>query len=89
MHVIQPEPQGLVDDGERIPVIVEAVQNVDQEARMMQECGDSSDDEDYPLLGKWRDKGFGNPVIQDIRSNEYEYRENEVVQGQSILALEL
>ena len=47
---------------------------------MMEECGDSSDDEDYPLLGKWRGKGFGNPVIQDIRSNEYEYRENEVVQ---------
>ena len=27
------------------------------------------------------EKGFGNLVIQDIRSNEYEYRENEVVQG--------
>ena len=51
---------------------MEAVQNEDQEARMMEECGDSSDDEDYPLLGEWRDKGFGNPVIQDIRSNEYE-----------------
>ena len=25
-------------------------------------------------------KGFGNAVIQDIRSDEYEYRENEVVQ---------
>ena len=31
------------------------------------------------MLGEWRDKDFGNPVIQDIRSNEYEYRENEVV----------
>ena len=39
--------------------------------------GDSLDDENYPLLGEWRGKGFGNPVIQDIRSNEYEYRENE------------
>ena len=46
---------------------------------MMEECGDSSDDEYYPLLGEWRDKGFGNPVIQNIRGNEYEYRENEVV----------
>ena len=57
VHVIQPEPQGLADEGERIPGIVEAVQNEDQEARMMEECGDSSDDEDYPLLGEWRE-GF-------------------------------
>ena len=50
-------------------------------ARMIEEYGDSSDDEDYPLLGEWRDKSFGNPVIHDIRSSEYEYRDNEVVQG--------
>ena len=49
VHVIQPEPQGLADEGERIPGIVEAVQNEDQEARMMEECGDSSDDKDYLL----------------------------------------
>ena len=89
MHVIQPEPQGLADEGERIPGIVEAVQNEDQETRMMKECGGSSNDEDNPLLGEWRDKGFGNPVIQNIRGNVYEYRENEVVQGQSILAFKL
>ena len=28
-------------------------ENEDQEDRMMEECGDSSDDEDYPLLGEW------------------------------------
>ena len=52
VHVIQHEPQGLTDEGERIPGIVEAGQNKDQEARMMEECGDSSDDENYPLLGE-------------------------------------
>ena len=51
VHVIQPEPQGLADEGERIPGIVGAVQNEDQDARMMEECENSSDDEDYPLLG--------------------------------------
>ena len=56
---------------------------------MMEERGDSSDDEDYPLLGEWRDKGFGNPVIQNIRSNEYEYRENEVVQGAKYPSIEV
>ena len=40
------------------------------------------------MLGEWRDKGFGNPVIQDIRSNEYEYRENEVVQGPKYPSIE-
>ena len=88
MHVIQPEPQCLADEGERIPGIVETVQNENQEARMMEECGDSSYDEDYPLLCEWRDKGFGNPVIQDIRSNEYEYRENEVVHGAKYPSIE-
>ena len=53
VHVIQPEPQGLADEGARIREIVEAVQNEDQEVRMMEECGDSLDDEDYPLLGEW------------------------------------
>ena len=52
MYVIQPEPQGLADERERIPRIVEAVENEDQEARMMEECGDSSDDDDYTLLGE-------------------------------------
>ena len=36
MHVIEPEPQGLADEGERIPGIVEPIQNEDQEARMME-----------------------------------------------------
>ena len=40
------------------------------------------------MLGEWRDKGFGNPVIQEIRSNEYEYRENEVVQGAKYPSIE-
>ena len=52
MHVIQPEPQGLADEGGRISGIVKTVENEDQEARMMEECGDSSDDEDYLLLGE-------------------------------------
>ena len=36
VHVIQFEPQGLADEGERISRIVEAVQNEGQEARMME-----------------------------------------------------
>ena len=44
--------------------------------------GDSSDDEDdehFPVLGEWREEGFRNPVVQDIRCPEFEYRVNEVI----------
>ena len=43
----------------------------DHDAQIMEQCGDSSDDEDdehFPVLGEWREEGFGNPVVQDIRS---------------------
>ena len=56
---------------------------------MMKECGDSSDDEDYPLLGEWRGKGFGNPVIQDIRIMSMNTERMRLCRGQSILALKL
>ena len=71
----EPEPQGLADEGERIPGIVEDMEKEDQDAQIMEQCGDSSDDEDderFPVLGEWREEGFGNPVVQDIRSSEFE-----------------
>ena len=33
------------------------------------------------MLGEWREEGFGNLVVQDIKSSEFEYRVNEIVQG--------
>ena len=42
----------------------------DQDVQIMEQCGDSSDDENderFPVLGEWREEGFGNPVVQDIR----------------------
>ena len=72
----------MTDEGERIPGIVEEMEKEDQDARIMKQCGDSSDDEDderFPVLGEWREEGFGNPVVQDIRSSEFKYRVNEVV----------
>ncbi|WVZ71187.1 hypothetical protein U9M48_019803 [Paspalum notatum var. saurae] len=41
----------------------------------------SDEDEDYPIPGEWREHGFGNPVVHDAKQQEWEYRENEVVQG--------
>ena len=44
--------------------------------------------------GPWREaaghkEGFGNPVVQDIRCPEFQYRVNEVIQGQSIVPLRM
>ena len=41
---LEPEPQGLADEGERIPRIVEDMEKEDQDAQIMEQCGDSSDD---------------------------------------------
>ena len=42
----EPEPQGLADEGERIPRIVEKMEKEDQDALIVEQCWDSSDDED-------------------------------------------
>jgi len=81
-HGSQAELQGLADEGERIPSIVQQMQNEDDEFAQAQEIGEGSDeDEDYPIPGEWREYGFGNPVVHDAKQQEWEYRENEVVQG--------
>ena len=41
-----------------------------------------------PVLGEWHEEGFGNPVVQDIKSSEFEYRVNEVVQGAKYRTIE-
>ena len=43
--------------------------------------------------GPWREaagrkEGFGNPVVQDIRCPEFEYRVNEVIQGAKYRTIE-
>ena len=51
----EPEPQGLTDEYERIPRIVEDMEKEDQDVQKMEQYGDSSDDEDdgrFPVLGE-------------------------------------
>ena len=62
-----------------------------RDVTIIEQCGDSSDDEDderFPVLGEWRKEGFGNPVVQDIRCPEFEYRVNKVIQGAKYRTLE-
>src|SRR5438105_13562523 len=81
VHATEIEPQGQADEGERIPIIVEQMHNEDEEAEQMQQGGDSSDEEGDPVPAEWTEQGFGNQIVQDIRYPEWEYKENEVVQG--------
>ena len=80
-HVSEPEPQGHADEGERIPEIIEQMVNEDLEAEHMQDLDDSSDDEGYIVPAEWRERGFGNSVIQDGGRQHWEYGANVVVQG--------
>lgn len=74
------QDQGVADLGERVPSIVQEMENENLEAAQMEEYGDSSDEE-YPIPADWNNPGFGNPVAFDGRRNECDYRENEVVKG--------
>jgi hypothetical protein len=88
VNVTAPEAEGLADEGERIPGIVERMNNEDHLVQQIEENGDSSDDEEAPVPASWRDPGFGNPVVQDGRRREWEYRANEVVQGAKYATIE-
>src|SRR5207244_11602632 len=45
VHVTEIEPQGQADEGERIPIIMQQMQNEDEAAEQMQQDGESSDAE--------------------------------------------
>ncbi|WVZ66891.1 hypothetical protein U9M48_016051 [Paspalum notatum var. saurae] len=87
-NVTAPVPEGFADEGERIPGIVEQMNNEDQLVQEMEENGYSSDDEEAPMPAVWRDPGFGEHEVQDGRSREWEYRANEVVQGAKYATIE-
>src|SRR5436190_10010750 len=53
VHVTETEPQGQADEGERISIIVEQMQNEDEDAEQMQQGGDWSDEEGEQVPGEW------------------------------------
>jgi hypothetical protein len=82
-HGTEAEPQGVADEVERKPRIMEEMEEEDREAQEMEEAGDSSDEEEGRLPAEWAERSFGNPVVQGVKHQEWEYRGNEVVQGQN------
>src|SRR5438128_12667361 len=53
----------------------------DEEAEQIEQRGDSSDKEGEQVPAEWSEQGLGNYMIHDARGPEWQYRENEVVQG--------
>ena len=51
----------------------------DQAAMEMEEYEGSSDDEQHTLPREWKEHGFGNRLVEDVRHQEWEYRGNEIV----------
>ena len=81
-------PQGLTDERERIHSIVDEMEAEDQTTMEIEEYEGSSDDEQYSLPKEWKEHGFRNHVAEDVRNQEQEYRENEVVQGATYTNIE-
>ena len=43
----------------------------DQAAMEMEEYEGPSDEEQYTLPKEWKEHGFGNPVVEDVRHQEW------------------
>jgi MULE transposase domain/Domain of unknown function (DUF1979)/MuDR family transposase len=93
------EARGTADEGEIIPGIVEQMEEEDLLAAADDE-GESSDEDDGSVPARpsttdddsvpacWRSTGFGNPVVSDGPGREWEYRQNEIVQGAKYPSIE-
>ena len=81
------QAQGVADEGEVLQSIVQQMHNEDVEAAAMDEHENSSNEE-FHVPSEWANTGFGNPMVAEQRDQEYEYRENEVVQGARYLRCE-
>ena len=76
------EAEGVADEGEIMPSIVQQMENETMEAAAVANCDDLSDeDEQFVRPTEWRNPGFGTHEAYDAKHQEFEYRENEVVVG--------
>ena len=73
------EPEGIADEGERFPEIVEQIDREDEEAQRMQEQAEIDEVDENQVPQEWDRPGFGDPIIHDGRREECFYRANEVI----------
>ena len=76
-------PQGVADEGENIPRIVELLGDEDRELdeAMNEGCDDDSSDDDDGVPEDWVSSDFSHLVIYQGGNMSWDCMENEVVQG--------
>ncbi|PUZ57006.1 hypothetical protein GQ55_5G393500 [Panicum hallii var. hallii] len=72
-------PQGVADEGENIPFIVEQLQDEERELDEVMNADSSDDDDDVPQ--DWVSSDFSHLVVDDGSSWPSDCRENEIIQG--------
>jgi hypothetical protein len=86
------ESERVVEDrtheGERIPALVEEMENKDEEAVLVDMEESDYDEEGDIVPMKWSHVGFNEYSVTDARGNEWEYKENEVMLGSKYKDLE-
>jgi hypothetical protein len=70
---------GMADEGERIPAIVEQMERED--VVVTEVYIGNSDEEGDSVPTEWRQFGFEDCSARNTRASEWEYRENEVLLG--------
>jgi hypothetical protein len=75
------EPTGEADEGERIPSLIEQMQQDDLQADESLEYGISDDEDDASVPADWNNPNFNNLVVNEGNQVAWEYTQNEVTQG--------
>lgn len=76
------EPAGVADEGEIIPAIVDEMAREDTDNERAED-DDPSDDEDNTVNpAEWASKDYSGLVISEEDNVRWEYKENEVIQGE-------
>lgn len=78
-HLI--EPTGKVDEGERVPSLIELVERDDLQDDKSPEYDISDDEDDAPVPMDWNNLNFNNFMVNEGNQVAWEYTQNEVTQG--------
>jgi len=83
--------EGVVDEGETIPAILQLMEDEDRELHetLMEGCDDDSSDDDDGVSEEWVSSGdFSHLAIHQEPTDTYDCMENQVVQGSRYESLE-
>jgi hypothetical protein len=71
---VQGDAEGKVDEGGRIPVLIEQTEREDEEGVLVYNGIDDSNKEGDTIPVEWRQTGFSKYSVVDTHEREWEYR---------------